>query len=40
MYFLYLKKLGHRGYLSAKTAFLVDIGQIYGDVMLSWQREE
>jgi hypothetical protein len=28
--------VGHRGYLSAKTAFLVDIGHIDGDVMLSW----
>ena len=31
-----IKKVGHRAYLSAKTAFLVDIGHIYGDVMLSW----
>ena len=31
-----IKKVGHRGYLSAKTAFLVDIGHIDGDVMLSW----
>jgi hypothetical protein len=31
-----IKKVGHRGYLSATTAFLVDIGHIYGDVMLSW----
>ena len=30
------KKVGHRGYLSAKTAFLVDIGHIDGEVMLSW----
>jgi hypothetical protein len=31
-----MKKVGHRGYLSAKTAVLVDIGHIDGDVMLSW----
>ena len=31
-----IKKVGHRGYLSAKTAFLVDIGHKDGDVMLSW----
>jgi hypothetical protein len=31
-----IKKVGHRGYLSAKAAFLVDIGHIDGDVMLSW----
>ncbi len=31
-----IKKVGHPGYLSATTAFLVDIGHIYGDVMLSW----
>ncbi len=31
-----IKKVGHRGYLSATTAFLVDIGHIYDDVMLSW----
>ena len=36
MYFLQQKKVGHRDYLSAKTAFLVDIGHIDGDVMLSW----
>jgi hypothetical protein len=30
-----IKKVDHRGYLSAKTAFLVDISHIYGDVMLS-----
>jgi hypothetical protein len=29
-------KVGHRGSLSAKTALLVDIGLIDGDVMLSW----
>jgi hypothetical protein len=29
-----IKKAGHRAYLSAKTAFLVDIGLIDGDVML------
>jgi hypothetical protein len=34
--FSVIKKVGHRGYLSAKTAFLVDIGHIDGDVMLSW----
>jgi hypothetical protein len=31
-----IKKVGHRGYLSAKTAFLVDLGHIDGDAMLSW----
>jgi hypothetical protein len=31
-----IKQGGHRGYLSAKTAFLVNIGHIEGDVMLSW----
>jgi hypothetical protein len=31
-----IKKVGHRGYLSAKTVFFVDIGHIDGDVMLSW----
>jgi hypothetical protein len=31
-----IKKIGHRGYLSAKTPFLVDTGHIDGDVMLSW----
>jgi hypothetical protein len=31
-----MKEVGYRGYLSAKTAFLVDIGHIDGDVMLSW----
>jgi hypothetical protein len=31
-----IKKVGHRGYLSAKIAFLVDIGHIDGDFMLSW----
>ena len=31
-----IKKVGHRGYLSATTAFLVDIGHIDDDVMLSW----
>jgi hypothetical protein len=33
-----IKKVGHRhrGYLSAKTAFLLDKGHIDGDVMLSW----
>ena len=31
-----IKKVGNRGYLSAKTVFLVDIGHIDGDVMLSW----
>jgi hypothetical protein len=30
-----IKIVGHRGYLSAKTAFLVDIGNIDGDVMLA-----
>jgi hypothetical protein len=35
-----IKKVGHCAYLSAKTAFLVDIGHIDGDVMLSWKREE
>jgi hypothetical protein len=28
--------LGHRAYLSAKAAFLVDIGRIDDDVLLSW----
>jgi hypothetical protein len=31
-----IKKVGHRGYLSAKTAFLVDIRHMDGDVMLLW----
>ena len=31
-----IKKVGHRAYLSAKAAFLVDIRRIDGDVMLSW----
>jgi hypothetical protein len=31
-----IKKVGHRGYLSAKTAFLVGIGHIDGGVMLLW----
>ncbi len=31
-----IKKVGHPGYLYTTTAFLVDIGHIYGDVMLSW----
>ena len=31
-----IKKVDRRRYLSAKTAFLVDIGHIYGNVMLSW----
>jgi hypothetical protein len=31
-----IKKVGHRAYLSAKTAFWVDIGHIDGDFMLSW----
>jgi hypothetical protein len=34
--FAAIKKIGHRGYLSAKTAFLVDIGHVDGDVMSSW----
>ena len=36
MYFLQLIKVDHRVYLSAKAAFLVDIGHTDGDVMLSW----
>jgi hypothetical protein len=28
-----IKKVVHRAYLSAKTAFLVDIGHVDGDVM-------
>jgi hypothetical protein len=35
-----IKKVGHHAYLSAKSAFLVDIGHIDGDVMLSWLHEE
>jgi hypothetical protein len=31
-----IKRVGYLGYLSAKTAFLVDIGHIDVDVMLSW----
>jgi hypothetical protein len=31
-----IKKVGHRAYLSAKAAVLVDIGRRDGDVMLSW----
>ena len=30
-----IKKVGHRGYLSATTAFLVGIGHIDDDVMVT-----